>query len=224
MADPIERVVNVARLKPGKAAARLQVIIAFIAGLFVLGLLVEAQEKSLADIARESKAKKASAKTPAKVYTDDNLPKSSTAASSGNSTPSESAKADEKNTTAAADASKPMPANENNPEEWRTAIYKQKKTIADLEADVNRLERDNRTFVAENDSDKAKNLPRMSCSSMPGTYSGYGCTSIEDGSPSALKRKEYDKQHDAKQADLAAARKRLDDLQQEARKRGINVQ
>lgn len=193
MADPIA------------SSTRHQLVAAFIAGLFLMtGLLVQAQEKSLADIARETKAKKAAAK--AKVYDDDSLPKSS--AAGGASAPAESAKAGAKSTTMAADSATPPPAsNGNTPDELRAAIYAQKKRVADLEDEVNRLERDNRTLVAQDDADRNRRP----------TTCGAGTFCMETGE-TAGKRKDYDKLHDAKQAELAAARKKLDDLQQEARK------
>jgi hypothetical protein len=192
---------------------RFRLLAALLAGacLGTIGLIAEAQETSLGDVARAARKNKPAANTATKVYDNDTLP------SSPKVSVAESDKASaatDKSTADAKTEAKDVSAAENAPrasvqEEVRASLAVQKRKVADLEMELNQLERDNRVAKGVEDSDKTRRKPIC--------WVGFGALCADPASQMDPKYVAYVKQRDAKKAELDSAVKKLDEMQKDAR-------
>ena len=202
-----------ARLAPGFLPVALLAGI----GLLASGAIAQSPEPPLADAARAARKHKPSAHADAKVYDNDNLPKESTVSvGSGEAFQS---------------SSSPPPAGDDvaaqaraEQKEWRARIVAQERVIAELQDELNRLQRDSQTIRVEfEDSMTGKPKPK---------YLNFGCNPNGWGSCSdyyeieterSRQYKQYVEQRDAKKAELQAAQEELEQIKEEARQRHVNL-
>ncbi len=170
-------------------------------------LTVSAVAQSLGDLAREQRKKKGPASPTTKVYTNDNLPRttsltivsgpggSEAAAEPASSQPaSRGAAASGKGETAA--AADPAAAEA----EWRARIGEQKSSVASLERELDLLQRENRLQGAS-------------------FYADAG-TRLRDEAKFAEQQRKFQADIAAKQQELEAAKQKLEDLREELRRAG----
>jgi hypothetical protein len=162
-------------------------------------LTVTAAGQSLGEAARAAKSEKK--QSTKKVYTNDDFASQSVMdsteapkASAAGETKKDGEKAEDK--TADADKEKAAVAADMTKD-----IEKQKKTIADLERDLDLMEREHKL--------RASNY-----------YSDIG-NQLRDSKKWFEDERKYEEDHSAKQKELAAAREKLDGLQEDARKAGV---
>ena len=152
-----------------------------------------AAQQSLGEVARELRKDK---KEPAKVYTNDNLPSGTPISVTGTLAPAE------KKTEGEA-AAEPVPAEERKKAEadWRGKIAGQKKEVTQLERELDVMQRENKLRVAIFYSDAGNRL--------------------RDEKKYAEDDRKYQADLASKQQALGAARGKLDDLREQARKAGM---
>lgn len=165
-------------------------LLVFLSALLCFGVIALAQQ-SLGDAARDLKKKKGEEKKQTRTYTNDNLPTSSTISVIGTQAPAENAAAKDADKSASSgkkeeDIAKPQG-------EWRQRIAGAKKEVAELQADLDLLRRQNRARA--------------------GLY--WGLTDAEK------RMKEDEADVAEKQKQLDAAKQRLDDLRDQGRKAGM---
>lgn len=183
--------------------------------------LAQTPEKSLGEIARAARSSRTPTPPGTKVYDNDSLPKNSAVSVVGRARPPE---ADRKSPEEEREAS---PRNEESRAEWLAMIAQQELRIAELQDQFNRLERDNRPLKAEYE-DPFTGVPKpQPCST---TYNWV----MRDGVPVAaecavletdrlLQYRRYVEEREAKKAELADAQDTLKQMNEEARRRHINL-
>jgi hypothetical protein len=170
-------------------------------------------QQSLADAARTAKGEKKPATK--KVYTNEDFEGSALVTPAVEKAPADSgevatvkpakeetadAKAAPRNTVAKTD-NKPAPMTAANVESWNNKIDSQKKAVADIDRELNLMEREHQVKVA--------------------TYYADAGNQLRDSKKWFEDEKKYEDEHTAKQKDVANAKQKLTDLQEEARKAGV---
>jgi hypothetical protein len=161
-------------------------------------LLCTASAQSLGEAARKVKSQKKPATD--KVYTNDDFSSQAPVvkAAEKESAPT-NAETDAKTKDNAEDAAKVKSAKAS---EWKQKLEEQKKAVADLERELNLMEREHQVRVA--------------------TYYADAGNQLRDSKKWFEDEKKYEDDHAAKQKALADGRQRLDDLQESARKAGMS--
>lgn len=199
---------------PGFLTAALLAGICLLAG----GALAQSPDPSLADAARTARKSKAPAHADTKVYDNDTLPKESTVSVVGSGETSET-------------SGSPPPAGDDvaaqaraEQKEWRAKIVAQERTIAELQDELNRLERDSRTIRAEFE-DTMTGKPRPKYLNFGCNPDGWGTCSeyYEIETERSRQYKQYVEQRDAKKAELQAAQEKLEQIKEEARQQHVNM-
>jgi hypothetical protein len=161
------------------------------------------QPQSAADAARNTRPPK---KKPAKVWDNDNLPTDAPITVLGEPRPdvpyatSDNSVA-EKKTSDPAKVSTEAPTPEQNADSWKLQIAEQKKNISLLERELDVLQREYRLRVA--------------------SYYADAGNSLRDPKKWAEDSRNYQQQVEQKNTELAAAREKLEDTRERARKAGV---
>ncbi len=178
-------------------------------------LFAQAPEPSLGEAARAARKAKNSSNSAAKIYTDDNMPKSSVP------------NVAEQNELAPLPADAPPIADTKTKskvleEQWRARIAEQKRRVGDLEYELSRLENENRLLRTEyEDPMTGKEKPNpLICNPYFGVY----CVPLYTPHQERYDRyQDYAKQRDALKAQLEAAQIKLDQLEEEFRTSKMTV-
>lgn len=175
------------------------VFIALVAGT----LAVTASAQSLGDVARQQRAKKPAPSPSAKVYTNDTI---GSAASERADSETPTAPATSDSTAPAAEGSE-SPSSSSADElakkeaEWKGKFAEQKKVIAQLEREIDVLNRENKLRAATFYSDAGNRL--------------------RDEKKYAEDDRKYQADIAAKEQELATAKQTFEDMQEQARKDGM---
>ena len=183
---------------------------ALLVGVCCLAIGLRGQETSVAEAAHAASKANSAANPSGKVYDNDNLPTSSTVSTVGNAPAalSDKAKADEREPTTGTTKAPAgtRQSREQRVEEARAAVATQKQKIADLEVELNRLDRDNQVLKAEHESNKS-----FDAIPICGWGWGLGVTCRpQEPTEREKKYREYVAQRDSKKAELDIEMKQLD--------------
>jgi len=171
-------------------------------GIAIVGVLsLSAHAQSLGEQARELRAEKPA--TPqTKVYTNDNLPTTGAISVLGTSAPAASSSSD---SSAKATAAKAAPS---DPAAKQKASEKIQADIDAQKGEISRLERELDISTREWKLRQA-------------AYYADAGNQLRDPTAWAAQERKYNDETAKKKADLDAARQKLDDLQEQARKAGL---
>jgi len=178
----------------------------------VLGLVLQmaasvAVAQSLGDVAREQRKKKAEHPTPAKVYTDDNLPSDNQLKDKSASESSAPAKSPDANSPEAnaAPGKKAAPGSVEEYKEkaadWKKKIDEQKKVVEGLQQQLDGMQQQYRLRASA-------------------YYSDAGLRLRDGGAKWAEDEQNFRKAIDEKQKEVDAAKQKLADLQDEGHRAG----
>ncbi|HXE90139.1 MAG TPA: hypothetical protein VNK82_04160 [Terriglobales bacterium] len=169
-----------------------------VVGLFVGSALAQ---QSLGDIARQERQKKRPPAPSAKVYTNENLPTTTTISEVG---PAPAAPAAREAASPAAAAAQAAPSGEDQAKqeaEWKKRFQEQKDAIALLERELDVLKRENKLRAA--------------------TFYADAGNRLRDEAKYAAEDRKYQAQTAEKEQQLAAAKQKLEDMREELRKAGL---
>jgi hypothetical protein len=183
--------------------------------LILTGLLTgaaAAQTDSLADAARKHKEQQAGKPAAAKVYTNDNLPATETISTVGEAPAEAAAPASPDGAQASTDASAATPKDGAKPaeegkgrqktwEDWRDKIQKQKAAAEQMQKDNDEVERQYKLTT--------------------GNYYNSAQQRLYDGAAMAKEDAAYKDQMEQKKNAMEAAKQKIEDLQEEARRAGV---
>jgi hypothetical protein len=180
------------------------VLILLAAGALAMG----ASAQSLGEIAREQRAKKPAPSPAAKVYTNDSISSGASASASTESQPASSSTASSASSATSAGTSGASSSSASSAEdrakaeqEWKQKFAEQRKTVAQLERELDVLKRENKLRAAA-------------------FYADAG-TRLRDEKKYAEDDRRYKAETEAKEQELAAAKQKFTDMQDEARKAGM---
>jgi hypothetical protein len=174
------------------------------AALLAGALAASAQAQSLGEVARQERAKKPAPSPNAKVYTNDTIPAAATASISSGETSSERPAASSAAApSTASDASESTSAEDRAKAEadWKQKFGEQRKDIARIERELDVLKRENKLRAATFYSDAGNRL--------------------RDEKKYAEEDRRYQAEVTAKEQELAAAKQKFENMQEEARKAGM---
>src|SRR4051812_15475759 len=191
------------RAVPPAVRGMIMKILRVLAGIAVAGALsFSAHAQSLGDAAREARAEKPA--TPqTKVFTNDNLPTTGAISVMGTAAPTPSASSSDKAAKPAAAATAPDPAaKQKEADKIKDQIESQKGEISRLERELDISTREWKLRQAAYYADAGNQL--------------------RDPAAWAATERKYNDETAQKKQDLDAAKQKLDDLQEQARKTGMS--
>lgn len=187
--------------------------------LVTTALAVQVWAQSLGEAAKAARKSKPSSSSSTKVYDNESLPRSGTVSVVGDaSEPPSSAKTEiSKSAEGSRKSGQSGQGKDLAAEELRSRTAELKRKILDLEHESNQFENANRVLKAEWEADRSTH-------SLPLCYGNRDYTSCREADTDTKRKyKAYVQQRDAMQAELEAARKKLAELEEEARKRGVTL-
>lgn len=183
-----------------------RVFASFVFAMFVAGMLsVSSPAQSLGEVAREQRAKKPAPSPGGKVYTNDTIASGASVSDSGSSASSQPAPAADSAAASGGPSASASSAAEDRTKaeaDWKAKFAEQRKVIAGLEKELDVLKRENKLRAA--------------------SFYGDAGTRLRDEKKYAEDDRKYKANIEAKEQEVAAAKQKFSDMQEEARKAGMS--